>query len=103
MYGHVRAAIDEPVAAIVESVIQCLGMSPPELAQDLIVNGVKLVEARGTFLDSNTLELKHKDMQSAWFPDGPFSVLRPFYFGFTPFIGQPDRFYLPIATADGLV
>src|SRR3546814_6162167 len=44
---EVRTAIDEPVAAIVESVIQCLGMSPPELAQDLILNGVKLVGGGG--------------------------------------------------------
>jgi rod shape-determining protein MreB len=44
---EVRAAIDEPVAAVVESVIQCLGMSPPELAQDLILNGVKLVGGGG--------------------------------------------------------
>lgn len=32
------------------------------------------------------IEMKHKDMQSIWFPERPFSVLRPFYFGFTPFI-----------------
>jgi rod shape-determining protein MreB len=44
---EVRRAIDEPVTAIVDSVIQCLGMSPPELAQDLILNGVKLVGGGG--------------------------------------------------------
>lgn len=44
---EVRAAIEEPVSAIVESVIACLGMSPPELAQDLILNGVKLVGGGG--------------------------------------------------------
>src|SRR3546814_17973558 len=44
---EVRTAIDEPVAAIVESVIQCLGMSPPELAQDLLLNGMKLVGGGG--------------------------------------------------------
>jgi hypothetical protein len=32
------------------------------------------------------IELKHKDMGGEWFPDRPFSVLRPFYFGYTPFI-----------------
>jgi hypothetical protein len=32
------------------------------------------------------IEMKHKNMQSAWFPERPFSVLTPFYFGFTPFI-----------------
>jgi rod shape-determining protein MreB len=40
-------AIDEPVSAICDSVIACLGMSPPELAQDLILNGVKLVGGGG--------------------------------------------------------
>ncbi len=40
---EVRTAIDEPVSAIVESVVQCLGQAPPELAQDLIVEGIHLV------------------------------------------------------------
>jgi rod shape-determining protein MreB len=44
---EVRRAIDDPVSAIVDSVIACLGMSPPELAQDLILNGVKLVGGGG--------------------------------------------------------
>jgi rod shape-determining protein MreB len=44
---EVRRAIDEPVSAIVDSVVACLGMSPPELAQDLILNGVKLVGGGG--------------------------------------------------------
>jgi rod shape-determining protein MreB len=44
---EVREAIDEPVSAICESVVTCLGMTPPELAQDLILNGVKLVGGGG--------------------------------------------------------
>src|SRR5690606_9679093 len=40
---EVRGAIDEPVSAICDSVVACLGMTPPELAQDLILNGVHLV------------------------------------------------------------
>jgi rod shape-determining protein MreB len=44
---EVRRAIDDPVSAICDSVVACLGMSPPELAQDLIVNGVKLVGGGG--------------------------------------------------------
>jgi rod shape-determining protein MreB len=44
---EVRAAIDEPISAICDSVVACLGMSPPELAQDLILNGVKLVGGGG--------------------------------------------------------
>ena len=44
---EVRAAIDEPVAAMVDSVIACLGEAPPELAQDLIVRGMHLVGGGG--------------------------------------------------------
>ena len=44
---EVRAAIDEQVSQIVDSVIQCLGQAPPELAQDLIVQGIHLVGGGG--------------------------------------------------------
>jgi rod shape-determining protein MreB len=44
---EVRDAIDEPVSAIVDSVVQCLGQAPPELAQDLIVQGIHLVGGGG--------------------------------------------------------
>jgi rod shape-determining protein MreB len=42
-----RQAIDEQVAAVVDSVIACLGQAPPELAQDLIVRGMYLVGGGG--------------------------------------------------------
>jgi rod shape-determining protein MreB len=41
--AEVRYAISEPVNTIVESVVECLGQAPPELAQDLIVQGINLV------------------------------------------------------------
>ncbi len=44
---EVREAIEEPVSAIVDSVVQCLGQAPPELAQDLIVQGINLVGGGG--------------------------------------------------------
>ena len=44
---EVRSAIDEQVSAIVESVVKCLGQAPPELAQDLIVQGIHLVGGGG--------------------------------------------------------
>ncbi len=44
---EVRTAIDEQVTAIVDSVVQCLGQAPPELAQDLIVQGINLVGGGG--------------------------------------------------------
>ncbi len=44
---EVREAIDEQVRAITDSVINCLGYAPPELAQDLIVQGIHLVGGGG--------------------------------------------------------
>lgn len=44
---EIRRAIDEPVTAMVESVLSCLGQAPPELAQDLIVQGIHLVGGGG--------------------------------------------------------
>lgn len=44
---EVREAIDEPVTAMVDSVVTCLGAAPPELAQDLIVRGIHLVGGGG--------------------------------------------------------
>ena len=40
---EVREALAEPVGAMVDSVITCLGQAPPELAQDLITQGLYLV------------------------------------------------------------
>ena len=45
--GEVRVAIEEPVTAMVDSVVSCLAQAPPELAQDLIVQGVHLVGGGG--------------------------------------------------------
>jgi rod shape-determining protein MreB len=44
---EVREATDEQVGAIVDSVVRCLGMAPPELAQDLIGQGIHLVGGGG--------------------------------------------------------
>jgi rod shape-determining protein MreB len=44
---EVREAIEEQVGAIVDSVVKCLGNSPPELAQDLITQGIHLVGGGG--------------------------------------------------------
>ena len=45
--AEVREAIEEQVGAIVDSVVQCLGNAPPELAQDLIYQGIHLVGGGG--------------------------------------------------------
>lgn len=40
---EIRGAIDEPVSAIIDSVVSCLAQAPAELAQDLLVQGLHLV------------------------------------------------------------
>ncbi|MDW3176207.1 MAG: rod shape-determining protein [Acidimicrobiia bacterium] len=40
---EIRVAIDEPVSAIVDSVLSCIAQAPPELSQDLITEGIHLV------------------------------------------------------------
>ena len=45
--AEVREAISEPINAIVDSVVSCLGTAPPELAQDLIEQGIHLVGGGG--------------------------------------------------------
>ncbi len=44
---EVRMAIEEQTGAVIDSVIKCLGAAPPELAQDLIGQGVNLVGGGG--------------------------------------------------------
>ncbi len=44
---EVRESIAEPVTAIIDSVIACLGNAPPELAHDLIGQGMYLVGGGG--------------------------------------------------------
>ncbi len=45
--AQVRYAIGEVVQVMVDSVIDCLAQAPPELAQDLIVNGIHIVGGGG--------------------------------------------------------
>jgi rod shape-determining protein MreB len=45
--AEVRGAIDEVISTITASVVTCLGHAPPELAQDLIVQGMYLVGGGG--------------------------------------------------------
>ncbi len=44
---EIREAISEPVGAMIDSVVSCLAQAPPELAQDLIVEGINLVGGGG--------------------------------------------------------
>ena len=44
---EVREAVDEPVRAILEIIVRALGQTPPDLAQDLIAQGLHLVGGGG--------------------------------------------------------
>ncbi len=44
---EIREAISEPLNAMIESVVSCLAQAPPELSQDLIVQGIHLVGGGG--------------------------------------------------------
>lgn len=58
---EVREAISEQVNAIVDAVVTCLGQAPPELAQDLISQGIHLVGGGGMLrgLDRRIAEETH--------------------------------------------
>jgi rod shape-determining protein MreB len=45
--GEIRDAIDEQLSSIVDAVVRCLGEAPPELAQDLLIQGIHLVGGGG--------------------------------------------------------
>ena len=45
--GEVRDATEEEVGTVIDAVVRCLGDAPPELAQDLIIQGVHLVGGGG--------------------------------------------------------
>ncbi len=45
--GEVRAAIDDQISSLCDSVVSCLGQAQPELAQDLIHQGIHLVGGGG--------------------------------------------------------
>ncbi|MBW3645059.1 MAG: rod shape-determining protein [Actinobacteria bacterium] len=45
--GEVRAAIEDQMSSLCDSVVSCLGQAPPELAQDLIHHGIHLVGGGG--------------------------------------------------------
>ena len=60
---EIRVAIDEPVTAMVDSVLSCLAQAPPELAQDLIVQGIHLVGGGGMLKGMDTRLTRETEVQ----------------------------------------
>ena len=52
---EIREAISEHVRAIVSSVVECIGASPPDLVQDVLMNGVTLTGGGGLLRGLDTL------------------------------------------------
>jgi rod shape-determining protein MreB and related proteins len=44
---EIREAIHEPIRTIITSVIECIGASPPDLVQDVLMNGITLTGGGG--------------------------------------------------------
>lgn len=44
---EIRSSIDEQVRAVVEATLRCLGQAPPDLVQDVLVNGITLTGGGG--------------------------------------------------------
>jgi rod shape-determining protein MreB len=71
---EVRDAIEEQVGAIVDSVVKCLGASPPELAQDLITQGIHLVGGGG-MLSGMELRLQQETSLPVHLVDAPLECV----------------------------
>jgi rod shape-determining protein MreB and related proteins len=71
---EVRQAIEEPVSAMVDTVLSCLGQAPPELAQDLIAQGVHLVGGGG-MLRGLDLRLEHETAIPVHLVDAPLECV----------------------------
>jgi rod shape-determining protein MreB len=71
---EVREAIEEQVGSIVDSVVKCLGASPPELAQDLISQGIHLVGGGG-LLSGLELRLEQETSLPVHLVDAPLECV----------------------------
>jgi len=72
--AEVRAAIDEPVSAIVESVVRCLSKAPAELSQDFLTRGITLVGGGG-LLQGLTLRLERETKVPVHLVDAPLEAV----------------------------
>lgn len=71
---EIREAIAEPVGAMVDSVVTCLAQAPPELSQDLIVQGIHLVGGGG-LLKGMDIRLAQETMVPVVRVDAPLEAV----------------------------
>lgn len=72
--AEVREAIDEPVSAMAEALVTCLGRAPAELAQDLITQGIQLVGGGG-LLRGLDVRLSHDSAVQVQVVDAPLECV----------------------------
>ena len=72
--AEVRDAIDEPVSAMAEALVTCLGRAPAELAQDLISQGIQLVGGGG-LLRGLDVRLSHDSAVDVQIVDAPLECV----------------------------
>jgi len=71
---EVRDAIDEPVSAMADALVTCLGRAPAELAQDLISQGINLVGG-GALLRGLDARLAHDSSVPVQLVDAPLECV----------------------------
>ena len=71
---EIRQAIEEPVATMVESVVTCLTQAPPELAQDLLAQGICLVGG-GSLLQGLDVRLEEETGVPVIYVDTPMECV----------------------------
>ncbi|HEX9467049.1 MAG TPA: rod shape-determining protein [Acidimicrobiia bacterium] len=71
---EIRDAIDEPIQAVLGAIKQALARTPPELAQDLIAEGIHLVGG-GAMLRGMELRIEHETSVRAKLVDLPLETV----------------------------
>jgi rod shape-determining protein MreB len=70
--GEIRAAIEEPVSAIIDSIKATLDRTPPELAGDIMHKGITLTGG-GALLRGIDKRLRHETGMPVYIADSPLS------------------------------
>ena len=73
--GEVRAAIDEVVSSIVDSVIRCLSKAPPELSQDFLVHGLHPRRRRRACCGASTAGIERETSVPVQLVDTPLEAV----------------------------
>ncbi len=73
---QIREAVAEPISAIVDAVKTTLDKTPPELAADIMEDGITITGG-GALLGGLAQRLEHRSTASSSVPDGPSRTSTP--------------------------